>query len=314
MRNILLAILTFFTLTSCNAKSKDVITLSKDNTLVLNTEVDGSSVSKLMLQAALLDENLPDGEAIYLVLNTPGGSIVDGMELIQNLKALGRPIHTITLFAASMGFQIAQGLNDRLILQTGELMSHPASTGGGGFGGQFGGNEPSQLTNRYNSWLQKINELDMLTVKRTKGKQTLESYKKSYDNELWISGQKAVDAGYADKVVQAKCDKELNSGSVSQQFSFFGMTINVTFSTCPLITGPLDVALMIKTNGGKTISLSEFKKQGGQFGQICVIANQNKSSILCPEDYSLTLEKVEQTKQEVMNKITAKDKSVKKSY
>jgi ATP-dependent protease ClpP protease subunit len=82
------------------------LTLTADNTLVLDTQMDAQSVSVLMAKALVMDSKLKSNEPIYLVLYTPGGSIDDGLTFISFMKALNRPVHTITLFAASMGKEI----------------------------------------------------------------------------------------------------------------------------------------------------------------------------------------------------------------
>jgi ATP-dependent protease ClpP protease subunit len=89
------------------------IKLTKDNVLVLDQAFTGPSVAKLIQEARQKDADLKSGYPMYLFLNTPGGSIQAGLELIEALKGLNRPIHTITLFAASMGWQLLQHLGDR---------------------------------------------------------------------------------------------------------------------------------------------------------------------------------------------------------
>jgi ATP-dependent protease ClpP protease subunit len=176
---------------------------------------------------------------LYLFLNTPGGSIQAGLELNEALNGIGRPVDTITLFAASMGFQIAQNLGERLILKNGILMSHRAA---GGFEGSFGGQQPSQMDSRYQFWLDRIRELDEQTVKRTNGKQTYASYIKEYANEMWLTGTKAVSEGYADRVVKIKCDSSL-SGSTSHNASLMGFQVLYDLDNCPINTSPLNVRI-----------------------------------------------------------------------
>ena len=181
------------------------ITLSADNTLILSDVFTEDSVTQIMDRAAKLDSNLKSGYPLYLFMYTPGGYIQSGIELIEYLKGLNRPVHTITLFSASMGFQVVQHLGKRYVLKYGTLMSHKAR---GTFSGEFGGTL-SQLESRVNMWLRKIKIMDMVTVKRTKGKQTWYSYTKAYAPELWLVGKEAVTQGYADAVVQVKCDDSL---------------------------------------------------------------------------------------------------------
>jgi ATP-dependent Clp protease protease subunit len=228
--------------------SQETIVLSNDNTLVLNSEVNGESVSAIIAKAKELDNKLNSGLRIhrnaplYLFLNTPGGSVQSGLELIEALQGIGRPVHTITLFAASMGFQIAENLNDRLILKNGVLMSHHAA---GEFAGQFGGIHPSQLDNRYQLWLDRVEELDRQTAKRTNGKKTYEEYIKQYDSEMWLTGTKSVAQGYADRIVHVKCDSSL-SGTTTSHINFLGLDVSFELDRCPINTGPMKAQINLK--------------------------------------------------------------------
>lgn len=308
-------LLTMF-LYSCNAsqastdEKSELLVLKKTNTLVLNEQVDDFTVAALVSKAYKMNETLPKGEPIYIFLYTPGGSISAGMELCSNLKALGRKFNTITSFAASMGFQIAQCLDDRYVLEAGEYMSHPASTGEGGFSGQFGGVEPSQISSRYQLWVNKIERLDKITVARTKGKYTLESYRQAYDNELWLEGAEAVKKGFADKVVFPTCDKSL-TGTNTVTIPYMGLEIILTMSDCPLISGPLGVEVMIYTTNGSLVEINQFKKLNGEFGPSCTKYNITQ---LCARDTSLSMEKIEELKKEAKNKIKLKKDSSFKGY
>lgn len=236
---------------SAKENSKEIIVLSSNNTIVLNSEVDGDSVAKVISDAKKLDNTFSLKSAwsrkkpIYLFLNTPGGSIQAGLELIEAMNGLDHKVNTITLFAASMGFQIAQNLGDRLILKNGVLMSHHAA---GEFEGSFGGVSPSQVDSRYQLWLDRVKELDEQTVKRTNGKQTYESYIKSYDHEMWLTGSKSIAGGYADRIVTVKCDSSLN-GVTTHDASFMGIPIQYDLDNCPINTSPLNVR--IASNAGQ---------------------------------------------------------------
>lgn len=229
---------------SSNSGTETVV-LSKANLLVLNGEVNGDSVSTVISKAKDLDYALNAGRGhiianktpLFLFMNTPGGSIQAGLEMIEALKGIGRPINTVTLFAASMGFQIAQNLDERLILKNGVLMSHRAA---GEFQGSFGGVPPSQLDNRYRFWLDRILEMDNQTVKRTNGKQTYETYTKSYASEMWLTGTKSVEQGYADRIVVAKCDATL-SGFTTKHVGLLGLEISYDIDNCPLNSSPMNV-------------------------------------------------------------------------
>lgn len=247
---------------SKNLANDNTVVLSKKNLVVLSGEIDGDTVNKAITDAKLINNKLDKlkgtlglkQDPIYLFMYTPGGSIQAGMELIESLHGLGRPVHTVTLFSASMGFQIVQALGDRLIFDSGVLMSHKAS---GQFTGSFGGQKPSQLENRYALWYSRMQEFDAQTVKRSKGKQTLESYQKAYDQELWLTGHQSVDGGYADKIVTVKCDSTLD-GATTYTVSVFGMKVSYDLDNCPINTSPTNIRV---SSPDSTVTLSSEKAE-----------------------------------------------------
>lgn len=224
---------------SSSAKTK--LTLTKDNVIALNDVVDTDTVAKILLEVKALDSRLPSGEPIYLILNTPGGSIDAGVEMIERMANLNRKVHTVSLFSASMGFQTVQGLGKRYITTDGTLMSHKAR---GGFSGEF----PGQLDSRYSYYLKRVNRLDSKVVARTNGKHTAKSYASLIENEYWCDGQECVDQGFADAVVNATCDKSLDgTRKDTYKFFFFGMKIilDLISDACPLNTGIVDYEITI---------------------------------------------------------------------
>jgi ATP-dependent Clp protease protease subunit len=279
---------------SSNTSLKEIV-LSKDNVAILDDVIEGESVSKVLTKLRELDAVNKSAYPIYLFLNTPGGSIQDGLELIEGVQGINRPVNTITLFAASMGWQTVQNLGQRYILSNGVLMSHKAK---GGFSGEFG-DGISQIDSRYALWMERILQLDKQTVKRTNGKQTLASYRAQYENEMWLTGSQAVARGYADELVSVRCSKDLN-GTRESKVDFFGMTIILTFSECPIITAPLSVEVIIPSNKG-TMTLTAFLAKGGVF--------QSKSDgYYAPDLYctdpNMTLEKVRKAVEEERTNIT----------
>ena len=320
MKKLLMLIGAVLFSVSVNAET---LSLTSDNTIVLDEEVNSSSVGKVMQEAKALDAKLASGYPIYLFLYTPGGSIQAGIELIEFLNGLNRPVHTVTLFAASMGFQIAQHMGKRYIVKYGVLMSHKAR---GSFGGEFGGTL-SQIDTRYSLWLRRIKLMDEQTVKRTKGKQTLQSYINAYSPELWLNGAEAVKDGYADQVVTVKCDDSL-SGTRSSVVDYGFFKVNITTSKCPIQTGVLGVSANIVTNQG-IMNLDKFLQNNGTFGGCTQTVEKEPTygpysyrygpystdeeevvtSDLCAKDPSLTLEKIRTTMKDEKKKATSDPKN-----
>jgi ATP-dependent Clp protease, protease subunit len=276
--------------TSSDGEAKDVLVLSKDNIIVLNEPVMPDSTAKIISQAMELD-GAKTKKPIYLFLLTPGGSIQSGLELIEALSGLKRPVNTVTSFAASMGFQIAQNLKERLIMKSGVLMSHRAA---GSFDGSFGGLRPSQIDNRYNFWLERLEEMDAQTVARTKGKQTMDSYKHAYASEMWLTGSRAVEKGYADKVVFVRCDETLR-GTTKKTVNIAGLLeLSYDISDCPVNSGPTNVLVRIASNKG-FMEVRDFLNKGGQFGPSCLTL-ASKEDRLCALDTGVDLNRIEEAK------------------
>lgn len=277
---------------------KGTVTYTSSNLITLNEVVDGESVGKALAKAKELKAKLTNKFSctLELSLNSPGGSIQSGLELIDALEGLGCKVNTTTHFAASMAFQIAQNLGKRQILKNGVLMSHRAK---GGFEGEFGGKFPSQIDSRKALWEERINELDRQTVARNTKKVTLEQYRDAYDDEMWLTGSQSTEKGYADEVVTAKCDSSLE-GVETHEVMFMGIIpVKYDLDKCPLNTAPMNIRVGIMTTKGLMDS-EDFINQNGSFGPECLV-NSKTTAALCALDTSLTMAKVKEMKSRFIN-------------
>jgi ATP-dependent Clp protease protease subunit len=244
MKRILLLTLAFLAL-NIGAKT---ITLTSQNTMSLSGPVDGQSMTGLMTKLQELNK-IETTEPIYLVINSPGGSIYDGFDFIRFAQTSKRKINTVTVFAASMAFQIVESLGDRYVTSYSSLMSHKAK---GGFDGEF----PGQVDSRYAHILSHIIEQDTEVIKRTNGKQTLESYAKLIQNEYWANANKAIKDGFADEQVAVSCDKSLEgTNSILVNLGF--ASANVEFSNCPLVIYPISIR---GANGNRIVDDADLLK------------------------------------------------------
>lgn len=239
MKKLLFILAAFFI---SNVAYSKTITLTKDNALVMDKTFGWGSVAEVTFKAKQLDARLESNEPLYLVIDSGGGGISAGLELIENLSSLNRPVHTVTLFGASMAFQTVQGLGTRYLVKDGTLMSHKAR---GGFYGEF----PGQIDSRYTYWITRVREMNIRTVIRTEGKHTIKSYEDLIENEYWCSSKECLGQGFADAVAQVKCDSSLvgTREYFVDRFVWRGQPVEIKYikDACPLNTGIVMVKIYV---------------------------------------------------------------------
>lgn len=214
------------------SSDKKVLTLSEKNTITFNSQFTGSYVAQKQMEA-FQKCAINVGQEITITLYSPGGSVSAGQLFFDTLKALPCKFNTLTIFAASMGYQTVQNLGKRYILPSGILMSHRAYVSG--LSGEIGGELDSILE------LLKTNVEDLDKVAAKRVGLTLIEYQNLVRDELWLTAQKAVDTNHADEIVLATCDESL-SGTSFQTFETFFGNFRVEFSNCPLVTGVISVS------------------------------------------------------------------------
>lgn len=212
-----------------------VVTLSARNTYIFRGAVDGDTVAKAQLGLMKLSRRLSKDSVIYLVLDTPGGSIQAGNTLVDTIKGLPQRVKTVTQFAASMGFYFVQALDERIITPSGVLMAHRAKVGG------VSGEVPGEAIVRINMIMDIVREMEKLNATRIGV--TLEEYQRVSRDEYWVSGEEAVRQGVADRVAAVACDESLDGISSVVENTIFGQ-VQVQFSNCPAIMAPLSVNMV----------------------------------------------------------------------
>lgn len=219
------------------------IVLNEKNSISFNQQVTGDYVAKKQLEFIVKNLSLSRTQPIYLILNTPGGSVMAGNQFIDFVKSLNRPVHTITVFAASMGYQFTQELGKRYITTTGTLMSHRGAVSG------LSGQVPGELNARLKMLEDILTGMNERAAKRVG--MSLDAYQAAVINELWVSGELAVKSNHADEIASVSCDNSL-SGTYTEEFATIFGSITAEFSKCPLILAPIG----FKFNGKKIASNS----------------------------------------------------------
>ena len=118
--------------TNRGERSYDIFSrLLNDRIIFLGEEVNATTASLVVAQLLYLEAQDPDKE-IQLYINSPGGSVTDGMAIYDTMQYIKCDVSTICVgMAASMGaFLLSAGTKGRrLALPNAEIMIHQPSAG-----------------------------------------------------------------------------------------------------------------------------------------------------------------------------------------
>ncbi len=132
---------------------------------------------------------------IYMYINSPGGSISDGLAIIDTMHFIKPEVHTICIgMAASMGAVIlSQGAKGkRFSLPSSEIMIHQASSGVQG--------QASNMVIAAEHIIKMQNKLyKMLSDSTGKSKEQVE---KDADRDYWMNAEDAKEYGLIDKIIE----------------------------------------------------------------------------------------------------------------
>lgn len=214
------------------AQENEKVVLTSANTVVLRGRIDFRSTQAAQLQ--LIKVAMQRGlrtYPLYLVLDSPGGSIDAGLGFIEFAKTI-KNLHTISIFSASMASSIVEALpGKRYVTNNGLLMFHRAS---GGFQGQF---ENGEVESQLIAAKQMVRGMEGISAARMKV--SLETYKAMVVNELWLGADNAVLYRAADSKVDIYCSADLINSKLAQVVVTPFGAFELSFSVCPLLRMPL---------------------------------------------------------------------------
>jgi len=167
--------------------------LLKENIIFLNGEVNQDSASIVIAQMLYLASEKPKKD-IKLYINSPGGSVIDGLAIIDTMHHISNDVSTICVgMAASMGAMIlSEGAKGkRFALPSSEVMIHQPL---GGYEGQV-----SDIEIRTKRMIELKDKLYKMLVKSTG--QTMEKIIKDADRDYFLTADAAKKYGLIDKVL-----------------------------------------------------------------------------------------------------------------
>ena len=125
--------------TSKGERSYDIFSrLLKDRIIFLGEDVNSTTASLVVAQLLFLESEDPDKE-INLYINSPGGSVTDGLAIVDTMNYIKCPVSTTCIgLAASFGaVLLANGeKGKRYATPNAEILIHQPLIGGHGIAGQ----------------------------------------------------------------------------------------------------------------------------------------------------------------------------------
>lgn len=185
--------------TSRGERSMDIFTrLLDDRIIVLSDEVNSATASIVVAELLYLEGQDADKD-ISFYINSPGGSVSDGLAIFDTMQYVKCDVSTICVgLAASMGaFLLSAGAKGkRFALPNAEIMIHQPLIGGDrGIGGQCSDVQIAAQNMQRNK-----DRLNRILAENT-GK-TFEEVERDTDRNNWLTAEEAMNYGLIDQVIQ----------------------------------------------------------------------------------------------------------------
>ena len=174
--------------------------LLKERIVFLGDEVNSQTAGLVVAQMLFLEAEDPEKD-IHLYIDSPGGSVTDGMAIYDTMQYIKCDVSTICIgMAASMGaFLLAGGTKGkRLALPNAEVMIHQPS---GGTQGQA-----TEIQIAAEHILQTKKKLNTILSENT-GK-PYETIAQDTERDNWMTADEAMNYGLIDKVVVKRAESE----------------------------------------------------------------------------------------------------------
>ena len=186
--------------TSKGERSYDIFSrLLKDRIIFLSEDVNHVTASLVVAQLLFLESEDPDKE-IYLYINSPGGSITDGMAIVDTMNYIKCPVSTICVgMAASMGAVLlcSGAKGKRYALPNAEILIHQPLIGGGGLSGQT-----TEIKIHAEHMVRTREKLNKLLSEKTG--QSIETIEKDTERDNYMTAEEALKYGLIDEILYDK--------------------------------------------------------------------------------------------------------------
>ena len=171
--------------------------LMYDKIIFLGSAINDDVANIITAQLLYLNSVTDKGEDIKMFINSPGGSVIDGLAIYDVMNFVEPDVATYCMgMCASMGsILVSSGTKGkRFTLPNGEVMIHQVS---GGAEGQFADME---IAVKHAGRLQET----LYGILASNTGKDIEQIRKDADRDNWFTAQQAVDYGLIDNIVTKK--------------------------------------------------------------------------------------------------------------
>jgi len=180
--------------TANGERSYDIYSrLLRDRIVMLDTDVNEHTARLIVAQMLFLESEDPDKDILFYI-NSPGGSVISGLSILDTMQFIKPDVSTVVMGqAASMGSLLASSgtKGKRLILPRARHLIHQPLGGAQG--------QASDMEIQVNEILRMKKQLTEIYVTNT-GK-SYEELERDMDRDNILTAEEAVAYGLADKIV-----------------------------------------------------------------------------------------------------------------
>ena len=163
----------------------------KDRIVYLTGEVNETMADAITLELISLDTD-PAHEPIHMYINSPGGSVVQGMAIYNVMKSIKSPVYTYCMSqAASMGAFLLSSGDKRYCFKESEVMIHQPL---GGAQGQASDIEIQAEHIKHTKYM-----LNSILAMNT-GKD-IDTIAKDTDRDNYLTAEEALEYGLVDEII-----------------------------------------------------------------------------------------------------------------
>ena len=172
--------------------------LMRDRIIFLHGPVETGMADTIVGQLLLLEAEDPNKD-ITMYINSPGGSVMDGLAIANTMKYIKCDVRTVSVgMSASMGaFLLSQGApGKRCALEDAQIMVHEVSSGTQG---------KRHDMKRSFEHTEKLNDKLMKKMAAsTNGKTSAEELAKMCFEDIWLEPEEALDMGLIDEIIHER--------------------------------------------------------------------------------------------------------------